>query len=234
MTLIYLCSAHLLLCGLQEAGPALKPHAVDFLVVLLEALSGMENPVLDYVATRLDTKTRHQDALDDARVTASRSSPLMDCITLVLEQVSESHLDVLVERLSDLIKKGIGSSTKSGCAHVAAQLATKFRTSLTPFANQLLKALLKGATSKSAPLRRDFSTAVGHVVRVATPKDLNFVVKRCRKLYEERQSAEAIEASAAICHAISKRAPDVLQTLASTILPLAFLGMHDQSVRRQS
>ena len=29
-------------------------------MVLLEALSGMENPVLDYVNTRLDGATRHQ------------------------------------------------------------------------------------------------------------------------------------------------------------------------------
>jgi hypothetical protein len=44
----------------KEAGPALRPHLVEFLMVLLEALSGMENPVLDYVNTRLDGATRHQ------------------------------------------------------------------------------------------------------------------------------------------------------------------------------
>jgi proteasome component ECM29 len=127
-----------------------------------------------------------QDALDDARVSASRSSPLMDCITLLLEQTTEEHLPVLVDRLAEMIKKGIGSSTKSGCAHVAAQLATKHRVAFAPHANTALKALLRGAVSKSAPLRREFANAVGHVVRVATPKDLNFVVKRCRRLYEVR------------------------------------------------
>lgn len=196
-------------------------------MVLLEALSGMENPVLDYVNTRLDGVTRHQDALDDARVSASRASPLMDCITLLLEQTTEEHLPVLVDRLSEMIKKGIGSSTKSGCAHVAAQLATKHRAAFAPHANTMLKALLRGAVSKSAPLRREFANAIGHVVRVATPKDLNFVVKRCRRLYEDRESDEAVEASAAVCHSIAKRAPDVLQKIAASVMPLAFLGMHD-------
>ena len=32
-----------------------------------------------------------------------------------------------------------------------------------------------------------------------------------------------------MCHAIAKRAPDVLQKLAASIMPLAFLGMHDAS-----
>ena len=221
-------------CGwydVQEAGPALQPHVVDFLMVLLEALSGMENPILDYVATRLDTHTKHQDALDDARVSASRSSPLMDCITLVLEQTSADQLPVLIERVCDVIKTGIGSSTKSGCAYVATQLAAKFRGGdMAPHTNALLKALFKGAVSKSAPLRREFANAIGHVVRVAPTKDLNFVVKRCRRLYEERSSDEAVEASAAVCFAISRRSPDVLQKLASSLLPLAFLGMHDASV----
>jgi len=213
----------------KEAGPALKPHVVDFLMILLEALSGLENPVLDYVANRLDPATRHQDALDDARMNAARGSPLMDCISLALEQTSDEHLPNLVDRLCELVKKGIGSSTKSGCAFVATQLTTKFRAGLTPYANQLLKALFKGAVSKSAPLRREFANAIGHVVRIATPKDLNFVVKRCRRLYEERTAEETVEASAAVCHAIAKRSPDVLQKIASSILPVAFLGMHDTS-----
>lgn len=48
----------------KDAGAALKPHLIEFMMVLLEALSGMENPALDYISNRMDATTRSQDVLD--------------------------------------------------------------------------------------------------------------------------------------------------------------------------
>eukprot|EP00041_Stephanoeca_diplocostata_P039190 m.1598242 g.1598242 ORF g.1598242 m.1598242 type:complete len:141 (+) comp25344_c0_seq54:247-669(+) len=112
----------------------------------------------------------------------------MECINSLIPHVDAAHLPDLLARLCDVIKKGLGSSTKSGCAHVATQLAARFRADLTPHAGVLLKALLKGAVSKSAPLRREFANAIGHVVRCASPKDVNMVVNRCRKYYKVAHS----------------------------------------------
>lgn len=38
---------------IDEAGAALKPHTIKMIMVLLEALSGLESPVLNYFSARL-------------------------------------------------------------------------------------------------------------------------------------------------------------------------------------
>ena len=211
----------------KEAGPALRPHITSFMMVLLEALSGMENQVLNYVATRIDNSDRMQDTLENARISASKSGPISECINRLLDFADVSVLPEIVPPLCDLLRRGLGSATKSGCAHVAGRLAAKFRQELNEHAKPLLKALLHGAVQKSAPVRRDFANAIGQVVRAAPAADVDMVVRRCHKMYLERSSDEAIETSAAICRGIAVQAPDVLTAVAAQVFPIAYVGMHD-------
>jgi len=57
----------------KEAGPQLKPHITEFALVLLESLSGLEAPVLNYMANRLSKESGNQDRLDDVRLAVSKS-----------------------------------------------------------------------------------------------------------------------------------------------------------------
>ena len=197
-------SIHVLMELAKEAGPALKPHITEFVVVLLEALSGLESPMLNYLATRLSKESGNQDRLDDARLQMAKSSPITDTIDNLIKYIDASVLETLVPRLVDIIKKGIGTSTKAGCARLVEQLARQCGQDLHPHAKPLLKAMLSAARGKSAPVRRDFANAIGHFVRAAPADDVDMVVKRCRKMYIARESDDYIEASATICKAIAR------------------------------
>ena len=220
---------HVLMDLAKEAGPALKPHLTEFICVLLESLSGLESPMLNYLAARLSKESGNQDRLDDARLQMAKSSPITDTIDSLIKYIDAGILETLVPRLVEMIKKGIGQSTKAGCARLVEQLARQCGQELHPHAKALLKAMLSAARGKSAPVRRDFANAIGHFVRASPPGDVDMIVKRCRKMYIARESDDYIEASATICKAIARYAPDVLAAVATQVLPLAFIGMYDPS-----
>ena len=213
----------------KEAGPQLKPHITEFAMVLLESLSGLEAPILNYMANRLSKESGNQDRLDDVRLAVSKSSPIMECADSLIKYVDKEVLVTLVPRLTELIKKGLGAATKSGCARFVEQLARHCGADMHPYSKSVLKAMLSAAKSRSAPLRRDFAIAIGYVVRTSPPDAVDMVVARCRKMYLAKDNDDAVEASAAICRQIAQRAPDVLTAVATQVLPLAFIGMHDMA-----
>ena len=59
---------------------------------------------------------------------ASKSGPMSECINRLLDFADISVLPGLVPRLCELIRKGLGSATKSGCAHVASGSSSRIST----------------------------------------------------------------------------------------------------------
>eukprot|EP00051_Salpingoeca_urceolata_P011781 m.146336 g.146336 ORF g.146336 m.146336 type:complete len:1908 (-) comp17250_c0_seq1:152-5875(-) len=210
----------------KKAGAALKPHVTALVGTLLEALSGLESPLLNYFSTRLDS-SGETDYLDDARLAASRGSPLTTCLDDCVKYADEDVLPDLVPKLVDLMKRGLGPATKAGCARFAANLAKTQRDALQPFLSPILKAMLGAAASKSAPLRRDYGSALAEVCKAANVTTVGKVLVRVQKMYLGKDSVERVHASAVICKAISTKAQDVFRQHAAAILPMAFLGMHD-------
>lgn len=212
----------------KDAGAALRPFVIEFMMVLLEALSGLESSQITYVATIVSKETG-ADRLDDARLAAAKSSPLSECVSQLVSHIDAENIAELVLKLVEMMKKGLGPATLSGCANLASQLASRYPHDLAPHVNKLLKTMITGAQNRSAPVRRDFSQALGQVIRCASAADVDMVIARCRKLYLNREKEEAQIASAAICRSIARQSPDVLSSVASAVLPLAFYGKHDTS-----
>eukprot|EP00049_Salpingoeca_infusionum_P024422 m.15887 g.15887 ORF g.15887 m.15887 type:complete len:1890 (-) comp6833_c0_seq1:1619-7288(-) len=212
----------------ETAGSALRPHLTQLITTLLEALSGLESPMLDYLSQRVSAQKGMEEAVDHIRMSSSKGSPIAKCLEVCAQQVDATVLPELVPALCQIIKKGLGASTKSGCARLACDLAKSCRDELTPFTGKLLKALVSGATTKSAPIRRDLSSAVGEVCRVASVKDMESLVKKLKKAYlGEDASQESRETSAVVSRAILTKAPDVFQHHAPELLALTFYGKHD-------
>ena len=65
----------------KNAGEFLKPHIHTLVPIMLESLSGLEPQSLNYLSLRVGEET--QQKLDQARVAASKMSPMMDSISLV-------------------------------------------------------------------------------------------------------------------------------------------------------
>ncbi|XP_031670460.1 proteasome adapter and scaffold protein ECM29 [Oncorhynchus kisutch] len=208
----------------KTAGNRLKPHAPRLIPALLEALSVLEPQVLNYLSLR--ATEQEKSAMDAARLSAAKSSPMMETINMCLQHLDVSVLGELVPRLCDLLKSGVGLGTKGGCASVIVSLTVQCPQDLTPYSGKLMSALLNGIHDRSSVVQKAFSFALGHLVRTAKDSSVEKLLLKLNTWYLEKEEPVYRSSCALTVHAISHYSPDVLKGHAVVALPLAFLGMH--------
>uniref|UniRef100_A0A8B9JNN9 Ecm29 proteasome adaptor and scaffold n=1 Tax=Astyanax mexicanus TaxID=7994 RepID=A0A8B9JNN9_ASTMX len=199
----------------KAAGSRLKPHAPRLIPALLEALSVLEPQVLNYLSLR--ATEQEKSAMDTARLSAAKSSPMMETVNMCLQHLDVSVLGELVPKLCDLLKSGVGLGTKGGCASVIVSLTVQCPQDLTPYSGKLMSALLNGIHDRSVVVQKSFAFAIGHLVRVSSGWSL------------KQDRISSLSSCCLTVHAISHYSPDVLKAHAGVALPLAFLGMHQQN-----
>ncbi|KAK6324484.1 hypothetical protein J4Q44_G00038260 [Coregonus suidteri] len=231
----------------KTAGNRLKPHAPRLIPALLEALSVLEPQVLNYLSLR--ATEQEKSAMDAARLSAAKSSPMMETINMCLQHLDVSVLGELVPRLCDLLKSGVGLGTKGGCASmivfltvacpqdltpysgspsatVIVSLTVQCPQDLTPYSGKLMSSLLNGIHDRSSVVQKAFSFALGHLVRTAKDSSVEKLLLKLNTWYLEKEEPVYKSSCALTVHAISHYSPDVLKGHAVVALPLAFLGMH--------
>ncbi|CAG5938707.1 unnamed protein product, partial [Menidia menidia] len=221
----------------KTAGARLKPHASRLIPALLEALSTLEPQVLNYLSLR--ATEQEKSAMDAARLSAAKSSPMMETINMCLQHLDVSVLGELVPRLCELLKSGIGLGTKfcfkvfipdsrfqGGCASVIVSLTVQCPQDLSPYSGKLMSALLTGIHDRSTVVQKAFAFALGHLVRTAKDSSVEKLLLKLSSWYLEKEEPVYKSSCALTLHAISHYSPDVLKGHAGVALPLAFLGMH--------
>ncbi|XP_078427300.1 proteasome adapter and scaffold protein ECM29 [Cetorhinus maximus] len=209
----------------KSAGILLKPHAARLIPTLLESLSVLEPQVLNYLSLR--ATEQEKATMDSARLSAAKSSPMMETINMCLQHLDASVLGNLVPKLCELLKSGVGLGTKGGCAHVVVFLTTKCPQDLNPYAGKLMSALLSGLNDRSSVIRKAYAVALGHLVRTARTSSTEKLFQKLSTWYLEKDEQVYRSACALTVHAISRHSPDIIKHHAAVALPLAFLGMHE-------
>uniref|UniRef100_A0A673A0I8 Ecm29 proteasome adaptor and scaffold n=1 Tax=Sphaeramia orbicularis TaxID=375764 RepID=A0A673A0I8_9TELE len=192
----------------KTAGARLKPHASRLIPALLEALSTLEPQVLNYLSLR--ATEQEKSAMDAARLSAAKSSPMMETVNMCLQHLDVSVLGELVPRLCELLKSGVGLGTKGGCASVIVSLTVQCPQDLTPYSEMTYEGvcLLSHQTAKDSSVEK--------------------LLLKLNSWYLEKEEPVYKSSCALTVHAISHYSPDVLKGHAGVALPLAFLGMHQE------
>ncbi|EHB04667.1 Proteasome-associated protein ECM29-like protein [Heterocephalus glaber] len=209
----------------KSAGAMLKPHAPKLIPALLESLSVLEPQVLNYLSLR--ATDQEKAAMDSARLSAAKSSPMMETINMCLQYLDVSVLGELVPRLCELIRSGVGLGTKGGCASVIVSLTTQCPQDLTPYSGKLMSALLSGLTDRNSVIQKSCAFAMGHLVRTSRDSSIEKLVQKLNGWYMEKEEPIYKTSCALTVHAIGRYSPEVLKNHAKEVLPLAFLGMHE-------
>ncbi|XP_041077323.1 proteasome adapter and scaffold protein ECM29 isoform X1 [Polyodon spathula] len=209
----------------KSAGARLKPHAPRLIPALLESLTVLEPQVLNYLSLR--ATEQEKTAMDGARLSAAKSSPMMETINVCLQHLDVSVLGQLVPKLCDLLKGAVGLGTKGACASVIVSLTVQCPQDLTPYSGKLMSALLNGLNDRSSVVQKSFAFALGHVVRTAKDSSVEKLLTKLCTWYLEKEEPIYKSSCALTVHAIGHYSPDVLKNHAEQALPLAFLGMHE-------
>eukprot|EP00112_Aurelia_sp_Birch-Aquarium-sp1_P025455 Seg846.4 transcript_id=Seg846.4/GoldUCD/mRNA.D3Y31 product="Proteasome adapter and scaffold protein ECM29" protein_id=Seg846.4/GoldUCD/D3Y31 len=214
----------------KTAGKLLKPHIAKLVTALLESLSGLEPQYLNTLNLQLSKSKDAQDKLDAIRVSASKSSPMMDTINMCVQYVDSDILGEVIPRLSDLIKTGIGLGTKVGCASFVVSLTLQCRNDLLPFSGKLLASLVNGLSVPNNTVKRSYANAIGHLVMYSKDSSIEKLIEKLKGWYLEKEDSARQLAVAWTFQAISRHSPDILRSHSSAALPLVFLAMHQEVI----
>uniref|UniRef100_A0A8C1PK23 Ecm29 proteasome adaptor and scaffold n=1 Tax=Cyprinus carpio TaxID=7962 RepID=A0A8C1PK23_CYPCA len=222
----------------KTAGNRLKPHAPRLIPALLEALSVLEPQVLNYLSLRAteQEKVSSSSAMDAARLSAAKSSPMMETINMCLQHLDVSVLGELVPKLCDLLKSGIGLGTKGGCASVIVSLTVQCPQDLTPYSVVCLCHWTSGQGMKTPECifqlnlkqLQSYKTILLFSHQTAKDSSVEKLLQKLSTWYLEKEEALYKSSCCLAVHAISHYSPDVLKAHAGVALPLAFLGMHQE------
>ena len=155
-------------------GVLLKPHVPVLVPTLLESLSSLESQKFNTLSLMYSEEKAIQEKLNDLRVSFSKQSPMMETVQHCLPQVGEEELVLLVPRLVEVMKTGVGLATKVACAQFVVLLVHHSLNQLTPFAGKLMTALIGGLSDRNPTVRRESAKSIGHLAKASTPQ-LNLV-----------------------------------------------------------
>lgn len=212
----------------KNAGRLLKPHIATLVTALLEAISGLEPQVMNYLSLQVSSNVEIQNRLDSARIAASKMSPMMETVNLCVQYIDDEVLTELVPRLTEIIKSGIGVGTKAACSNFVVSLVHQCPKELGSHTGKLMGAFLHGVADRNTAVRKAYASALGHLVRIAKDSSVEKLIIRMRSWYLEKEEEAAHQGCGLTLHAISLQSPDTLRRHATLAMPLAFLAMHEK------
>jgi len=218
----------------KHAGAKLAPHIPEMASVLLESLSSLEPQMNTYLQLNADKYHVSGEALERARVSASRNSPLAETLDLCVRHMTEEAADALMPRLTAVVRQGVGLPTRCGCARFIGQLA------VTPgpvgqvvrkHSSKLLKCLgAATASDRSAVVRQAMAGAAARVVAVAKESAVDEYIRDLTSTYfnhgTEDVSLRVMVGNA--CKDLLAMAADAIRDFLPQLLPLVFVAREDE------
>ncbi|TPX72617.1 hypothetical protein CcCBS67573_g05715 [Chytriomyces confervae] len=211
----------------KKGGVLLKPHLTELISTLLESLSQLEPQVLSYLTFHTASYNITQEQLDSSRLSAAKSSPMMEAVDSCVENLDEKVMAELMPKVCSIIRKGVGLPTKAGSARFVVTLAMRVPSELRPHADNTLKALSGAVSDRSPAVRKSFATAIGHIAKLCTIPALQRLITHFKNTYTDSEDEDTRSVAGIAILEISRFSSDMFANLGSEILPLAYLGRHD-------
>lgn len=208
----------------RSGGSLVKPHLGTLVPALLEALSGLESQALSYTSVRLNDEDREK--LDMARVSAARSTPMMDTLNYVLQFVDEESMEKLVSGLIDVLKSSVGLASRAGAAHVVETLTHTCPRPLEKYTGKLLAALVNGLSDRNAVVRKVYANAIGNLVKTAKASSVEKLLTKLQTWYLEKEEDSVRMSGALTMRSMHAQNNDIMKQHACQAMPLAFFAMH--------
>ncbi|PSR90112.1 Proteasome-associated protein [Actinidia chinensis var. chinensis] len=207
----------------KGAGIAIRPHLSDLVCCMLESLSSLEDQTLNYVELHAANVGIQTEKLENLRISIAKSSPMWETLDRCIDVVDTQSLELLVPRLAQLVRSGVGLNTRVGVASFISLLVQKVVVDIKPFTSILLKLLFPVVEEEKSGLsKRAFANACAIVLKYAA-------TSQAQKLIEDTAALHAGDRNAQISCAIlmksySSTASDVLGGYHAIIVPVIFVS----------
>ena len=232
-----LCTKQLLgVC--KAAGTHIRPHVVTLVPALLETLSVVEDPTLNYLQMHSESAGIAQGALEAARLNAMRGSDATGAIDTCLRVMDAPQLEAALPAVMQLLKGGVGLPTRAGTARFLVQLAQQHPLLLVPHAPKLLKSLFSASLHERSEVARGaYAAAAAQVARGASAETLSKLVSHLTELYisDEGGVEDSMRlAVGELTRELLRVATDAMNRVRAEWVALAFVGKHEPRSQKEN
>ncbi|MFQ6631674.1 hypothetical protein Gotur_009003 [Gossypium turneri] len=177
----------------KGAGIALRPHLSDLVCCMLESLSSLEDQGLNYVELHAANVGIQTEKLENLRLSIAKGSPMWETLDLCINVVDGKSLELLVPRLANLVRSGVGLNTrlKSKKSDMVAVLCNLLAT----LKNQISAIAFIGKASTSYQQCPNFYYGIPKVVVGIRPYS-NMLLRSLFPVVKEEKSTAAKRAFA--------------------------------------
>jgi proteasome component ECM29 len=207
----------------------IKPYLIEMIINLLESLSGYEPADLNYISLKLGSADA-QEKLDQARISASKDTPMIEIININMVHLNEVDLlTELIPRLIEIIRRGLGVSTKAGVCHILCRLVDEQPLLMGPFSGKLMASLVNAMSNeKNKTINKCYCNAIGCIIKIAKESSIENLLNKLQDWYFERED-EGIKLSCGLTLlAIAHNNSEVIQKFSKKCIPFVFFAMHQQ------
>jgi proteasome component ECM29 len=172
----------------QSSSSFIKPYLIDMIISLLETLSGYEPPDLNYISLKLGSQDA-QEKLDMARISASKNTPMVEIINMNLKYLDDDDIIAeLIPKLIEIIKKGLGVSTKAGVCHIICSLVDQEPQRIAKFSGKLMGSLVNSmSTETNKTINKQYCHTIGSIAKVAKESSIENLLDRLIEWYLEKE-----------------------------------------------
>ncbi|KAK9123336.1 hypothetical protein Sjap_012938 [Stephania japonica] len=204
------------------AGTAIRSHLSDLVCCMLESLSSLEDQRLNYVELHAVNAGINSEKLENLRIAAAKDSPMWETLDLCINVVDTKSLDLLVPRLAQLVRSGVGLNTRVGLANFISLLVQKVGADIKSYTNTLLKLLFQAALEeKSGAAKRAFASACAIVLKYAPFSQAQKFIDDTVFLHTGDRNAQI--SCAILLKNYTHLAADVLSGFHTSIFPAVFV-----------
>ncbi|XP_060216154.1 uncharacterized protein LOC132643671 isoform X1 [Lycium barbarum] len=207
----------------KGAGIALRPHLPELVCCMLESLSSLEDQGLNYVELHAANVGIQTEKLENLRISIAKGSPMWETLDRCIDVIDFQSLELLVPRVAQLVRIGVGLNTRVGVANFISLLAQKVGVNIKPFTAMLLRLLFQAVKEeRSATSKRAFANACATVLKYATPSQAQKLIEDTAALHLGDKNEQIACAVLLKCYFSS--AADVLGGYNDVIVPVIFIS----------
>ncbi|KAJ3684358.1 hypothetical protein LUZ61_013522 [Rhynchospora tenuis] len=207
----------------KGAGATLRPHLPDLVSCMLECLSSLEDQRLNYVELHAANVGIQAEKLEGLRIAVAKDSPMWETLDICLKVVDTESLTLLVPRLTQMIRSGVGLNTRVGVASFITMLVQKVTADIKPFTNTLLKTLFHAVLDeKSNSVKRAFASSCAVILKYASQAQAQKLIEDTTALHLGEKNAQI--SGAVLLRAYFNNAADVLSGYNTVVVPVTFVS----------
>ncbi|RWS16185.1 proteasome-associated protein ECM29-like protein [Dinothrombium tinctorium] len=140
----------------------------------------------------------------------------------------------LIPPLVDILQTSVGLLTSAGCCFLLMQLSNQFPNELKPFADKLIKPLLKNLTNRNLSVQKFNADTIGHIIKLLSEDSVETLLLSHRDKYFNDDSRKNRQIVASLLSSMAKHSPDIVKRYSVIILPFSFYCMHETKPSEQS